>query len=210
MSNVVCLPYHHLLILFCIFIGFAVLYIHYDKKSMLAVDPNYEYEDRILNKVIKTINATQAPQQIIEYRENPIVERRQYLNNRDQQVLQNDLAPPERRVPEYLYPFNYIKNQLNIPTRGFPENYHLVGVLLRDNTETAYKLFGRQTYPGSDLWEYYVENDKYNNVKLPVSKRCNKEMTDGEEVHVPGTDKDRGHFRVKLYNFDVPRYIPIL
>ena len=120
MSNVVCLPYHHLLILFCIFIGFAVLYIHYDKKSMLAVDPNYEYEDRILNKVIKTINATQAPQQIIEYRENPIVERRQYLNNRDQQVLQNDLAPPERRVPEYLYPFNYIKNQLNIPTRGFP------------------------------------------------------------------------------------------
>lgn len=199
MAGTVCLPTFHLLIIFCIFIGFTTMYIQYNKNKNLN-DPNYDYEDRILNKLVKKIN----------HNENEYIERRKYLDYRDANTLYNDLAPPERRVPEYLYPFNYVKEQINIPTRGYPENYQILGVLLRDNTETAYKLFGRQTYPGSDLWEYYCENDKYNNVKLPIKNRGNKELMDGMHVHVPGTDKNNGEFKVKLYKFDVPRYIPVL
>ena len=205
MSNVICLPTNYLLIIFCIFIGFVLIYKHYDREKHIVNDPNYNFEDRILNKVVKKINESN-----INNNNNNIIERRQYLDNRDHSVLVNDFAPPERRVPEYLYPFTYVKNQLNIPTRGYPENYQILGVLLRENTETAYNLFGRQTYPGSNLWEYYVENDKYNNVKLPVNIRGDKEIMDGDEVHVPGTDHKNGKFRVKLYKFDVPRYIPVL
>jgi hypothetical protein len=153
-------------------------------------------------------------QQLDNQKENNImkeyVERKHYLDTRDRKVLYDDFAPPEKRVPEYLYPFNHVKNRLNIPTRGYPENYQVLGVLLRENTETAYNLFGRQTYPGSDLWEYYCENDKLNPVKLPVKIRGNKEIMEGDMVHVPGTDNKNGQFRVKLYKFDEPRYVPIL
>jgi hypothetical protein len=204
MAGTICLPTFHLLIIFCIFIGFTAIYIQYNKNKN-SNDPDYDYEDRILNKLVKKINKEKEPSPINEF-----AERRQYLNNRDANALYNDLVAPERRVPEYLYPFNYVKEQINIPTRGYPENYQILGVLLRDDTETAYKLFGRQTYPGSDMWEYYCENDKYNNVKLPLQSRGNKELMDGMHVHVPGTDKNKGEFKVKLYNFDVPRYIPVL
>lgn len=205
MSNLVCLQTNHLLILFCIFIGMAVFYKEYEKSN--HTNPNYDVEDRILTKVVKTINASKENENNMmkEY-----VDRKQYLNTRDRGVLYDDFAPPEKRVPEYLYPFNHVKNRLNIPTRGYPENYQVLGVLLRENTETAYNLFGRQTYPGSNLWEYYCENDKYNNVKLPVKIRGDKEIMDGDTVHVPGMDNKNGHFRVKLYKFDEPRYIPIL
>ena len=198
MSNVVCLSTNYLLIIFCIFVGFALIYKHFDKEKHIINDPNYVFEDRILNKVVKKIN------------ESNTIDRRLYLNMRDRSVLDDDFVPPERRVPEYLYPFGYVKNQLNIPTRGYPENYQILGVLLRENTETSYNLFGRQTYPGSNLWEYYCENDKFNNVKLPIKIRGDKEIMDGDDVHVPGTDHKNGKFRVKLYKFDVPRYIPVI
>lgn len=200
--STVCLPTVHILIIFCVFIGFTVLYIHYDKKKHND-EPNYNFNDSVVTKIVKAI-------EMKDNAANEIQKRRNYLDYRDANALANPLAPPERRVPEYLYPFNYMKRQINIPTRGYPENYQMLGVLLRENTETAYKLFGRQTYPGSDLWEYYVENDKYNNVKLPVAIRGNKEMMDGQDVHVPGTDPKNGHFRVRLYKYDQPRYVPIL
>ena len=206
-SNVVCLPTFHLLIVFCIFIGFAVFYIQYDKNKHKN-EPDYNYEDRILDKIVKKINTNKNIEQENIEQKNVYIERKQYLNDRDANALYNDLAPPERRVPEYLYPFNYVKNQLNIPTRGYPENYQILGLLLRDDTETVYKLFGRQTYPGSDMWEYYCENDKYNNAKIPLKSHNNRELQDGMHVHVPGTDKHKGEFKVKLYNYDTPRYIP--
>ncbi len=200
--STICLPTVHLLIIFCVFIGFTALYIHYDKKQHKDM-PDYKFDDSMITKITKIVDERNR------IKNNEFIERRNYLDQRDAQTLLNPLAPPERRVPEYQYPFNYIKSQINIPTRGYPENYQMLGVLLRENTETAYKLFGRQTYPGSDLWEYYVENDKYNNVKLPVAIRGNKEMMDGQDVHVPGTDPKNGHFRVRLYKFDTPRYIPV-
>ena len=206
MSNLVCIQSNHMLLIFCIFVGFAILYNQYEKNN--HKNTHYDYEDKIVTRVVKTINAANDNNKIDMLKE--YVDRKRYLDVRDRGVLYDDFAPPEKRVPEYLYPFNHVKNRLNIPTRGYPENYQVLGVLLRDNTETAYNLFGRQTYPGSDLWEYYCENDKYNNVKLPVKIHGNREIMDNMEVHVPGTNHINGKFRVKLYKFDEPRYVPIL
>ena len=145
---------------------------------------------------------------------------------RDLDVLYNDFAPPERRYP-YTYPNTYpirysnryIDNSkkqysdnysINIPSRGYPDNYQLVGVLLRNNTETVYNLFGRQKYPGASIYEYYVENaNNQNNIKIPISIRGDKEVNDGDTITIPGTNKELGDFIVKLYNYDSPRYIPL-
>ena len=84
----------------------------------------------------------------------------------------------------------------------------MMGVLLRNNTETAFNLFGRQKYPGSNQYEYYAQGTMdYNSVKLPLHN-YNKELFDDDEVKIPGTNEERGVFKVKLYKFDTPRYNP--
>ncbi len=215
MSEQICLPTNHLLIIFCVFTGFAVWYIHNDRKKHLY-DPTYNYNDNPLNKVTKTIeklNDNKYEKNIInnlEFElENEDIERRQYLEHRDNSVIYNVTTGPERRQPEHAYPYRYVKNQINIPTRGLPDNYHMVGVILRNNTESAFNLFGRQTYPGSNQWEYYVQGSMNNNdVKLPIGIKGNREIEDGQTIMVPGMDPSKGAFKVKLYKYDAPRYIP--
>ena len=47
-----------------------------------------------------------------------------------------------------------------------------------------------------------------NTVKLPIQNKGDREFYDGDEVRIPGTDNDKGLFKVKLYKLDVPRYNP--
>jgi hypothetical protein len=155
----------------------------------------------------------QLPSQLINVSEINVddIERKLYLNQRDANVLYNEFAPPERRVADIQYPYRYVKNQLNIPTRGYPDNYQLMGILLRDNTETSYNLFGRQKFPGSNQYDYYVQGKMgYNDVKIPINSIGDREIEDGITIKIPGTDYKKGNFKVKLYNLDAPRYIPFI
>jgi hypothetical protein len=168
MNENICLPRTHMLIIFVIFIGSAAWYIHKDKKKHLD-DPNYKYNDLVLDNLRKTITelknkvndveTKQTTEQnkkiIIKTLDTPVtdltaedIERRLFLNHRDKEVLYNNFVAPERRQQEYSYPYNYVKNQINIPTRGLSDSYHMMGILLRNNTESAFNLFGRQTFPG--------------------------------------------------------------
>lgn len=202
MSENICLPKTHMIIIFIIFIGIAAWYIHLDKKKNMNV-PDYKYNDMILDNLRKSINDLENKTESYD------IERKKFLNHRDKEVLYNDFVAPERRQQEYTYPYNYVKNQLNIPSRGLPDNYHLMGVLLRNNTESAFNLFGRQTYVGSNQWEYYVQgNMKDMPVKIPIKIKGDREIEDGQIVVVDGTDPSKGDYKVKLYNFDVPRYNP--
>ena len=213
MTEVICLQKNYLLIIFCVLIGMAVWYNHYDRKQH-TMEKDYKFNDSVLTKIVKKVREEDNIKQMVQVnrdnREIDDIERRKYLNQRDAMVLYNDLAPPERRVPEYQYPYNYVKAQLNIPTRGLPENYQIMGVLLRDETETAYNLFGRQTYPGSNQWEYYVAGaDSYGfQNKMPVVVRGDRELDDKQRIELPWLDKSKGDFEVNLYNYDVPRYNP--
>lgn len=213
MSDYVVLPKNHLIIIFLVFIGMAVWYIHWDKKKHID-DPEYKYNDSMIKSLTKTIiknlNEAKQPVQIKQIIDDDL-DRRLFLDRRDRDTVYNDFAPPERRQPEHAYPMRLVKNQLNIPTRGLPDSYQMVGVLLRDKTESAFNLFGRQKYPGSDQWEYYVQGSLKNaDVKLPITVRGDKEIEDGQIIPVPGTDPTKGGFKVKLYNFDAPRYNPYL
>jgi hypothetical protein len=133
-------------------------------------------------------------------------EKRLYLENRDKEAIYNELKPPEKRLPEYQYPDRYVRNRINIPTRGLPDNYHAVGTLVRKEDEKILQLFGRQTFPGSNQWEYYVTGmDRYGFPnKMPVKVRGDKELSDKDKIDLDWLDKSKGNFEVNLYNFDTP------
>ena len=205
MENTICLTKSQLGVLLFIFIGITILSNYKNKDS-----------DYLLNKIANSISDLQTTTHVaktnndtITHIIDPELEKRIMLTNRDQNVLLNDFTPPERRVPSHAYPNSVIKQQFNIPTRGIPDNYQLLGIVMRDNTETAYNLFGRQKFPRSNQYEYYVEasmND--NKVKIPIKIKGDNEIYNNYEIYIQGTDISKGPFVVKLYDYDIPRYNP--
>jgi hypothetical protein len=200
MSDTICLPKEHYLVLFIIFTVITLFYIYSLNKKNFKLDLN----NALTNESIKVKEIVRRP--II----NPIVEKRIILNDRDRKAINDDLTPPERRDPEHAYPDREVKNIINLPTRGLPDNYHSVGVLVRKNDEKVLQLFGRQKYPGSNQWEYYVTGmDRYGFPnKMPVKVRGDKELSDKDKIELDWLDKSKGDFDVNLYDFDVPRYNP--
>ena len=183
------------------------------KEQTINNESNYKYSDQMLNKIAHSI--AELPDKLKEqtnYNQiniSPELEKRIALTKRDQDVIINDLVPPERRMPAHIYPDKSLKQIINIPSRGYPDTYQMIGIVLRNNTETAYNLYGRQTFPGSSQYEYYVQGNMDGNIiKIPIKIRNDREVEDGQGIQIPGTDPAKGIFKVKLYNLDTPRYNP--
>jgi hypothetical protein len=190
----ICLEPLHAIIILCIIVVLTTWY-------------NYLTLSKILDNYKSVQNIEQQKKEIYDNNINELYER-------DKQVLYNDFKPPERRNPatnQILYT-KQNTNQINIPSRGYPDEYQLLGNVFRNDTETIYELFGRQIYPGSSQYEYYVigSDNKNFKVKIPIKIQGNKEIYDDQVVDIPGTNIDKGQFKVKLYNINTPRYIPIL
>ena len=155
-----------------------------------------------------------------------------YLINKDYERVINPLEPPERRN-FYMQPSGLERVvatpgvPINVPTRGYSGGVMQVGILHKEEVSDDSKrigqnsepvilpLFGRQTYNGSNKWSYYTSTDKMNQIKIPISNKnrvCNSEygcdeLYDGDTVTVPAYN---GDFKVSIYEFDKPRYIPYL
>lgn len=129
---------------------------------------------------------------------------------RDRKVINDPMYPPERRVPRHIYPKEYIKSKINIPTRGYPDNYQLMGIITRKKDEKIMQLFGRQIYPGSNQYEYYVKGKDLSGMeaKFPISVQNDKELFNNDKVTVSQMDKKKGDFVVTLYELDAPKYNP--
>lgn len=105
---------------------------------------------------------------------------------------------------------------INIKTRGYDTNYSQVGILTRINgEETILPLMGRPLHANRSKWQYYCMSDKFNAVRLPVSKNgksctseygCN-DLFNGDTVYVEGY---QDAFKVTIYENDSPRYIPYI
>jgi len=139
----------------------------------------------------------------------------------DYMKLYDPLTEPDRRPEREDIPPDYVARHMYIPTRGFPENYHLVGTLVKldenhhqkDHNEkhqllkeTILKLFGRQTYPRSDEYEYYTMLPD-TDIKLTVDNRNNKELFDGDTIHLRETGSS---YRVSMYKKLDPPYNPFV
>jgi len=196
MADNICLPRYHFISVIIVFVIFTWYYHNITVKKIY----NDEIPEKKMNDSKKIIFIDNTDRII-----------RNYLKKRDKQAYYNDMKPPERRVANRNYPLA-IKPHINIPTRGYPDNYHQVGNLIRDSDEKVLKLFGRQKYPGSSQWEYYVISRDPNGLdsKLPLNRKKDRELEDNSEIDVPFFNSSKGQFKVQLLNFDAPRYNPFI
>ena len=237
MSTTVCLPTEHYMLLMLFFISITLFYIYKMQNIDFKLGLNNNLD--ILSKQINILNdipvmnrPPRKTRQINIINDNSIIdnqnniglpnsteldtigvtnfEKRDYLEDRDKEAVFNEFKPPEKRLPEYEYPDRYVKKAINIPTRGLPDNYHALGTLVRKKDEKILQLFGRQTFPGSNQWEYYVTGaDSYGFPnKMPIVIKGGREIENKQKIDVPFLDKKNGDFEAHIYRFDVPRYNP--
>jgi hypothetical protein len=134
------------------------------------------------------------------------------ITERDYRIVYDQLAPASQRPPVYVFPPQQIAQYIDIPTRGYPDNYQYIGNLIRTTDEKVIKLFGRQKYARSDQYEYYgVASDGSNiGIKIPIETVRNQEIYDGDEIDVPYFNVVQGKFKAQLFPDQTFRYNPYI
>jgi hypothetical protein len=145
----------------------------------------------------------------------------QYEAEKNMERVINPLLPPERSYS------NTYGIPINIPSRGPLQSFQQIGILYKDNIVDTDKLpgnnndsnilplFGRPTFNGSKRWNYYTSSDKFQNFKIPITRNGRKcsddtgcdEIMNGDMIEIPSYN---GKFKVDIYNYDSPRYIPFV
>jgi hypothetical protein len=141
------------------------------------------------------------------------------VTNIDMRNINDPLTGPIRRpTRDAIGPM--IGNPLfNIYTQGPPDSYSWLGLLTGESTSETYdrnnkllKLFGRQRYPNSNSWDYYVQAYTGGNsgdvIKISLDKdKYRKELYDDDSVYVGELGMN---YKVKLNRNDVFTYNPYL
>jgi hypothetical protein len=167
----------------------------------------------VTNHSIPTVQQTQLTQQNQPIPTMQLLQEQLHgdiIREYDYSKLDDPLVEPTRRVARHeIQPF-YLKNMIDIPTQGYPDNFTQIGLLIKedlsDKSDTnMLRLFGRQEYPGSNHYEYYaMVNNGHDQVKIPVKVRKH-ELYEDDVVFV---DELNESYRVNLYKFDAPKYYP--
>jgi hypothetical protein len=180
----------------------------------------------------KNLQPTEKTNITINYQVPPDNSESTYLINKDYERVINPLEPPERRNFHLnstgLEPVRMAASRgvpINVPTRGYTGGMMQVGILHKEDVSDNDKnigqnaepvilpLYGRPTFNGSHKWSYYTSTDKFNQIKIPISNKnkvCNseygcEELYQDDIVKVPAYN---GNFKVTIYDFDRPQYIP--
>ena len=208
MSENICIPKNYFIVLIFVFSFFT--YIH-----SLRMINNSKIEKRQLydNKMKEIDNSEDTEEDINSAESNQSMQTNDdddgdIFIERDRKVINNILVAPERRLPRHAYPPRHFREMINIPTRGYPDNYQQLGVLVRKSDEKLLKLFGRQTHPGSNQYEYYVVDSNSNSDNKVPLKSPSKELNDGDKIDLPWLDSSRGQFDIKIFDYNAPRYNP--
>jgi hypothetical protein len=136
----------------------------------------------------------------------PLINTRKILDNRDRRALVDPLSAPTRRNPSYMYPPFTVP--LDIPTRGYPDEYQYMGNLRRTEDSKVVKLFGRQKYRNSNTYEYYgMVSDTYGK-DLKIQIDFERELFDSDEIDIEFLDTSIGKFKLYMNKYDEPRYDP--
>lgn len=103
--------------------------------------------------------------------------------------------------------------RINIPTRGEAPPYQQVGILTdTDDPENIKPLYGRQTYRGSNQWNYFTSLDSHLATKIPIEidnrdcldERGCKEIYKNDTLNINGDNE----YKANIYKTHAPRYIP--
>jgi hypothetical protein len=105
---------------------------------------------------------------------------------------------------------DYYSRRINIRTRGEPDEYQAMGVLKKEGTDDVVPLIGRQTYPGSNQWNYFTMTDSHLKTEIPIKKERNCTDTMGcTEIQTDDTVNFLGNnYSVDMYPYNDLRYIP--
>lgn len=123
----------------------------------------------------------------------------------DYKTLNDPLVPPYKRS-DYDHSFP------PIATRGYPTAFKKMGVLNDQSApnDDKYKfmiIMGRQTYPSSNYYDYYVtENSDESALKFDL-KDLHKELNDGDSVTISDLGKT---YTVKVDRDLGMRYTPFM
>ena len=133
-------------------------------------------------------------------------------------ILQNPFSPPLKVNRYFDNSSGDIRGgvPINVPTRGFREEFKQVGILTRDiGKETILPIMGRRLYTNNSKWQYYTMSDQNNQFKLPVSfksRSCTNEygcdeISNGDSVYVDGLNAT---FQVTMYDNATMQYLPFV
>jgi hypothetical protein len=139
-----------------------------------------------------------------------------------EEKIKRRLEPPgvvyesDRYMPRtYVEPRRGVP--INIRTRGSPQEYQQIGILTNvSDSNDVRPLYGRQTYRGSNSWNYYSSLDSNLSTKIPIFKSSDKctdergcqEINEGDNVTIGNVSTVQYTFT--KYSNDSFRYIPDL
>lgn len=128
--------------------------------------------------------------------------------NDDLDALINPLSAPLRKNTMLQQPSMVQVNDrsINVPTQGEYSTWHQVGILRQKvvtDPEQMMPLIGRRI--DRNRWEYYTTNHLNTSLKIPLDQ--SNEFYDGDELEIPGYT---GMFVIEIYDYDKPRYIPLV
>ena len=223
MSEHNCISRFTFLILIIIICSFSVFYSMGNKKrtnkEIIRIinkkqDNNLEEDKEIINYINQKYDIKNEKNYNINKKEivknEEIVKINDELIEQDRRVIYDPIKEPVRRLPRHIFNKDSIKKYINIPTRGYPDNYQLVGLLSRQSDEKFLQLYGRQKYPGASQWEYYVRGRDLSGLetKIPISVHNDNEIYENDEVDVPLLDSSKGKFKASIYKIDTLKYNP--
>lgn len=170
---------------------------------VLAIALTYMYKrtDNHTKEIRTIVMQDRAPVDIQPINIQPKDVVREYDYRKSFDPLEN----PSRRVQRHSIPPYHFKRMIDIPTRGYPDNYSQIGYLKSsvDGENKLIRLFGREEFPGSNRWEYYTSvNAGNDSIKIPIELK-KQELYDGDTVSVLDNE-----YTVTLYSYDAPKYYP--
>jgi hypothetical protein len=171
------------------------------ENDLEVIDDNINDEDEIEREIEKPII------HIIKEKKNDDI-----VKEYDRTIINDNLEAPLRRVPRHVLHPPYFHNVVNIPTRGYPDNYRLLGLLINitknSNENKILQLFGRETYPSSSRYEYYTSiSADVDRIKIPIYSKNNKELYDGDIITISELGDE---YKIQLHKIDHYRYNPYL
>ena len=164
-------------------------------------------EERKLN-LYNQRNVINDIERTFPFNQNDVI--RQYDYSRAYDPLEQ---PARRLARNEIYPF-YLKRIIDLPTRGYPDNFSQIGILVKqchsksNDPNKILRLFGRKEFPSSNRYEYYTAiNSGMDQIKIPLYNNLKRrtELYDDDIIFIKEL---RCHYQVKLHKYDAPRYYP--
>ena len=195
------------LLLIPIFYGIhLIINIYKEKPTIIYKDIDKEIKKPIVidKPLNKTVTFNDNPRIIFyenDYTENRLHERTEapgFVS--DNRTYDDRVIRPVRQMP------------INIRTRGYPTEYQQIGILTnRNNLKDIKPLYGRQTYQGSNQWNYYTSTDTDLALKIPITikgRKCTDEQGCQELYEKDHVEINGNKYDIEKYSNDEFRYIP--